>query len=380
MRVLPLFLPLSLAITIASPARATCDAPPLFAMDGPTCALSSMTVECGCSECLEWSPATGSAWYEVTRCEVDTGRCVSVGDTRSLNRSGYVDDEGRTVAPTIATRWCVAWDSPFPARARFYDYTVRGCRGDATGKVCSSVPSDPVRYAGSPYACFADGREVSCGVDASSLALPGDRDGDGVPDTLDNCAAADNMLQRDADRDGLGDACDAQPFGSSTAAAAAGGDAPEPNPCIPTAAEDDPDGDRVATVCDLCPDASDPSQVDGDGDDVGDACDADDGRVALHLPSRGRVAWDAERGVLAWNVYRGDLSVLVATGDYVQPPGSNPLAARSCALATNAWDDPVSPAAGSVAFYLVGGRPGGPANGLGTDSAGNPRSESGGCP
>jgi hypothetical protein len=370
-------LPLCVALPLASPARGSCDAPPLFAMDGPTCALSSMTIECGCSECLEWAPTTGAAWYEVTRCEVDTGRCVSVGDTRALNRSGYVADDGRTVAPTIATRWCVAWDAPFPARSRYYDYTLRGCRQDATGKVCSTSPSDPVRYAGSPYACFADGREVSCGIDVSTLALPGDRDGDGVADAVDNCASADNMLQRDADHDGVGDACDGDPF---AATAQAGGDAPEPDPCLSVSREDDPDGDGVAVACDRCPDASDPSQADADGDELGDACDADDGLLALHVPDRARVTWDRERGVTAWNVYRGDLAALVATGDYVQTPGSNPLAARSCSVATNAWEDPILPAPGSAAFYLVGGVPGGPATGLGTDSEGRVRSEAGGCP
>jgi hypothetical protein len=368
--------PLTLALAV--PARATCDAPPLFAMDGPTCPLASMTLECGCSECIEWQPSTGAAWYEVTRCEVDTGRCVGVGDTRARNRSGYVDDEGRTVPATVATRWCFAWDAPFPAKTRFYDYTVRGCRQDPTGKVCSTTPSDPVRYAGSPYACFENGHEVSCGVDVSTLPLPGDRDGDGILDVLDNCASADNTLQRDADHDGIGDACDATPTLASTTPT--GGDPSEPDPCVPASPADDPDGDGVAVACDDCPDASNPSQVDVDSDRLGDACDADDGVLALHVPNRGNVTWDAERGVAAWNVYRGDLAVLAAAGDYVQSPGSNPLAARTCASATTSWADAVVPAPGHAAFYLVGGVAGGPATGLGEDSEGVERAETGGCP
>lgn len=375
MRVI-LLISAGLCLALAPRARAACEAPPLFSMDGPTCTLESMTVECGCSECLDWTATPGAAWYEVTRCEVDTGRCVTVGDTRPRNRDGYVDDEGRTVAATIATGWCVAWDAPFPAPSRYYDYTVRGCREDATGKVCSTTPSDPVRYAGSPYACFADGREVSCGVDVSTLALPGDRDGDGVADATDNCSGTDNTLQRDADRDGIGDACDGQPF----VAAPPDGDPPAPAPCAPTGPADDPDGDAIATSCDRCPDASDPSQADADLDLIGDACDADDGRVALHVPDRRRVTWDAERGVAAWNVYRGDLAVLNATGAYVQSPGSNPVAARACRGTRTDWDDPFSPEPGAGAFYLVGGVAGGPATGLGTDSSGVERSEAGGCP
>ncbi|MCG3125840.1 MAG: hypothetical protein CHACPFDD_00667 [Phycisphaerae bacterium] len=76
---------------------------------------------------------------------------------------------------------------------------------------------------------------------------PGDFDGDGVPDTVDNCPTVANPDQSDTDMDGIGDCCDS--------------DSP------------DLDGDGVADACDNCRRAYNPDQADADGDGVGDACD-----------------------------------------------------------------------------------------------------------
>lgn len=47
--------------------------------------------------------------------------------------------------------------------------------------------------------------------------MPGDRDGDGVPDESDLCPDTPDKEQRDYDRDGFGDACDACPHIATTA-------------------------------------------------------------------------------------------------------------------------------------------------------------------
>ena len=106
---------------------------------------------------------------------------------------------------------------------------------------------------------------------------PADADGDGVPDSTDNCPTTPNAAQTDTDGDGKGDACDncpATPNAAQTDTDGDGkGDACDNCPTTPNAAQTDTDGDGKGDACDNCPTVPNAAQTDTDGDGVGDACD-----------------------------------------------------------------------------------------------------------
>lgn len=85
---------------------------------------------------------------------------------------------------------------------------------------------------------------------ATATFAPDDRDGDRISDAIDNCAEVANPSQNDADRDGIGNACDPEPYGG------------------------DDDGDGFWNAYDNCPSIANRLQNDADGNGIGDACDA----------------------------------------------------------------------------------------------------------
>ena len=123
-----------------------------------------------------------------------------------------------------------------------------------------------------------------------------DRDGDGVPDPLDNCPDDPNTDQSDADADGLGDVCDPCPTDPGNTDSDGDGvcdgednclDVPNPDqadadadgwgdacdPCPTSPGNTDSDGDGVCDDNDNCVDVPNADQADGDGDGLGDVCD-----------------------------------------------------------------------------------------------------------
>ncbi len=111
---------------------------------------------------------------------------------------------------------------------------------------------------------FADGSDGS--VFGMRISEEGDKDLDGVKNTLDNCPDDPNADQADGDEDGLGDVCDNCPEVSNPGQEDVDGDG-EGDAC------GDLDGDTVADAVDNCLDISNTDQANADGDSLGDACD-----------------------------------------------------------------------------------------------------------
>lgn len=104
-----------------------------------------------------------------------------------------------------------------------------------------------------------------------------DTDGDGVVDTIDNCASVSNVCQTDADGDGMGSDCDTN--GDDFKDTDGDGIADDSDSCAElydtSNACADTDGDSVYDLEDNCPDDSNEDQNDDDADGKGDVCDTE---------------------------------------------------------------------------------------------------------
>ncbi len=130
---------------------------------------------------------------------------------------------------------------------------------------------------GAPVVDAAVDAVVDAEVDMAPPVV--DDDGDGIDDRRDNCVGRANPTQRDADGDGLGDACDVGDTDMD-------GLADRDDPCPLVVANEDTDGDGFGDACDVCPRDPDPRQLDADQDGVGDACEIPGDDDADGVPDR----------------------------------------------------------------------------------------------
>jgi hypothetical protein len=128
--------------------------------------------------------------------------------------------------------------------------------GDHYGDACDSSVTPVAPQA--PLALDSTSEESSSG----GMALI-DSDGDGIPDTEDNCRATPNSDQADGDGDGTGDVCQSVPEDSAQQ--------PSQSPSTEVGLDNDDDGSYDSN--DNCPDTPNADQADGDGNGVGDACE-----------------------------------------------------------------------------------------------------------
>jgi hypothetical protein len=150
--------------------------------------------------------------------------------------------------------------------------SLPGVAGFSLGATTLSFNS-PVPEAAGHFYSFAGGELAG--------AQPVDGDGDGVPNTTDNCPSNPNPDQLNTDGDGFGDICDSDddsdsvldtadncPLIANTSQLNTDGDA-RGNAC-----DTDDDNDSVLDTTDNCPLVANTAQTDSDGDHVGDACDS----------------------------------------------------------------------------------------------------------
>jgi hypothetical protein len=169
--------------------------------------------------------------------------CPTVPNTGQVNSDGDTYGDACDNCPTVTNQDQLDSDS------------------DGVGNVCDNCPNicNPLQldadHDGKGDLCDSTPGCGGCGQPTCEQWCTGvDSDGDGIPDTSDNCPTVSNPGQEDGDGDGVGNVCDNCPT-------------------IANKNQADSDLDGVGNACDNCPSNCNSQQKDADSDGVGDICD-----------------------------------------------------------------------------------------------------------
>ncbi len=213
-----------------------------------------------------------------------SGQTLSLPTTGWFTRGGYFPASPFGPAPTADLNDYI--DST--ARTRVYldgfnPTAGSGAVGGVTFKVAAGAkPATPTVPADSQVIALSGKfwsrslqREITfLPITAEfTVAAPQDTDGDGIPDSQDNCPTVKNPDQTDTNGNGVGDACDTPPLDND-------------HDGIPDSTDSDDDNDGVPDARDNCPLVANPDQADDDRDGIGNACDPTPQFCWECLPSR----------------------------------------------------------------------------------------------
>ena len=195
---------------------------------------------------------------------------VGIGSTTlalTINTTS-TEDWGTTVESDIIFNESTAWDVySGPQRGNVYDFLRV-----AVHELGHTIGLDHETRLPAIMHPIVSNIEAPLQDDINGVAAIYGSDGDGVPDSKDNCPTVANVVQSDLDADGLGDACDASDLDPANDLDGDGvcGDV-DNCPSTSNSNQQDTDSDGSGDVCDPCP--NDPED---DADADGDACDDDD--------------------------------------------------------------------------------------------------------
>jgi thermitase len=118
----------------------------------------------------------------------------------------YVSDGTSMASPYVAAEAALI-------RSRNPGLTAAALKAAILGNVDAKAALDGLAVTGGRANAFAAVNSVPADPHATPPRIATDIDNDNVPDVPDNCDAVKNPTQADADRDGIGDACDPTPRG-----------------------------------------------------------------------------------------------------------------------------------------------------------------------